>query len=42
MPKVSENCTHVYYVFGLIISDKSIIKKRKLIVEALQAEGFQH
>lgn len=39
MPKVSENCTHVYYVFGLIISDKSMIKKRELIADALKAEG---
>ncbi len=39
MPKVSEDCTHVYYIFGLILTEMSIIKKRKFIVEALKAEG---
>ena len=27
MPKVFKGCTHVYYVFGLIICDKDMIKK---------------
>ena len=39
MPKVFEGCTHVYYVFGLIICDKDMIKKRQLIADALKAEG---
>ncbi len=39
MPEISKGCTHVYYVFGLILSEKSISEKRQLIAEALKAEG---
>ncbi len=39
MPSVSDECTHVYYVFGIVISDKAMIKKRQLIADALKAEG---
>ena len=39
MPKISSECTHVYYVFGLTLSEKSISEKRQLIAEALKAEG---
>ena len=27
MPKILNECTHVYYVFGLILSDESIFEK---------------
>ena len=39
MPKISNGCSHVYYVFGLILTEESIIKKRQLILDALKAEG---
>ena len=39
MPKILKDCTHVYYVFGLIITNKDMFKKREFIIEALKAEG---
>ena len=39
LPIVSNKCTHVYYVFGMILDDLSISQKRDLIINALKAEG---
>ena len=39
LPYIAENCTHVFYVFGIILSKKNIAEKRDLIANALKAEG---
>lgn len=39
LPFVPNNYTHVYYVFGIVLTDESISKKRDLIANALKAEG---
>ena len=39
LPKVSYECTHVYYVFGMILNNSLTSKNRNLIVSALKAEG---
>tara|TARA_B100000212_G_scaffold291237_1_gene232902 strand:+ start:13325 stop:14605 length:1281 start_codon:yes stop_codon:yes gene_type:complete len=39
LPFIPNNYTHVYYVFGIILSSKSISKRRNLIANALKAEG---
>ena len=39
MPFISKDCTHVFYMFGMILSAESTIKKRDFIVDALKAEG---
>ena len=33
------NCSHVYYVFGIVLNNESISEKRDLIANALKAEG---
>jgi perosamine synthetase len=38
-PPVGPDCTHVYYVFGMIVDPESTGVSRDLIVRALQAEG---
>lgn len=38
-PVVSENCTHVYYVYGLHIDIDALGVSRQRIAEALRAEG---
>ena len=39
LPVVSKECTHVYYVFGMILNNNSTANKRDLIFSALKAEG---
>ena len=38
-PKVSEDCTHVYYVYGLKLDTTQIKVTKSKIVDALKAEG---
>lgn len=40
LPVVKKNCTHVYYDYPMIIDVKKIGVSRKIIVEALKAEGI--
>lgn len=39
LPIIKDNCTHVYYVFPLIVDVDSLGVKRDIIIEALEAEG---
>ena len=39
LPSISKDCTHVFYVFGMILDKDHVAKKRKLIANALIAEG---
>lgn len=39
LPIISKGCTHVYYVFGIVLTDKSLYEKREKIAHALKAEG---
>ena len=41
IPLVKKNCTHVYYVYPLVIDSKKIKVDRKIILKALEAEGVQ-
>jgi dTDP-4-amino-4,6-dideoxygalactose transaminase len=41
IPFVKKNCTHVYYVYPLVLDSKKIKVDRKIIVKALEAEGVQ-
>ncbi len=41
LPKIRKDCTHVYYVYPIIIDEKKIKIKRKKIVESLKREGMQ-
>ena len=38
-PKVADDCTHVYYVYGLTLDTAAIGVPRQRIVDALRAEG---
>jgi perosamine synthetase len=40
LPRVSTNCTHVYYVFGMRIDCEQLCVSRTAVVEALGAEGI--
>ena len=39
LPLISEGCTHVYYVFGIVLTDKSLYERREKIAHALKSEG---
>jgi len=39
LPIVKDNCTHVYYVFPLIVDVETLGVSRDLIIRALKAEG---
>ncbi len=39
LPCIQKDCSHVYYVFGIILNEKSLYEKRSLIASALKAEG---
>ncbi|MEW7009870.1 DegT/DnrJ/EryC1/StrS family aminotransferase [Lentilitoribacter sp. EG35] len=39
-PKTSENCTHVYYVYGMVLDIDQLGVDRKRIIQALEAEGI--
>ncbi|MDB9915755.1 DegT/DnrJ/EryC1/StrS family aminotransferase [Alphaproteobacteria bacterium] len=39
LPIVKDNCTHVYYVFPLIVDIEKLGVSRDLIISALEAEG---
>jgi len=39
LPFIMNNCSHVYYVFGIVLNNESISEKRDLIANALKAEG---
>ena len=39
VPTVSEEATHAYYVYGLVLDIKSLGVSRDLLVQALRAEG---
>ena len=39
LPIVKDNCTHVYYVFPLIVDVEALGVPRDLIIKALEAEG---
>lgn len=39
LPIVKDNCTHVYYVFPLILDVEALGVSRDLIIKALEAEG---
>ena len=41
IPFVKKDCTHVYYVYPLVIDSKKIKVHKKIIVKALEAEGVQ-
>lgn len=41
IPYVRKDCTHVYYIYPLVIDSKKIKVDRKIIVKALEAEGVQ-
>ena len=41
IPFVKKNCTHVYYVYPLVLDSKKIKVDRRIIVKALEAEGVQ-
>lgn len=38
-PKVSKDCTHVYYAYGIVLDISQLGVDRKVIIEALKAEG---
>lgn len=38
-PVVKDNCTHVYYVYALVLDEKRLGVSRDRIADALQAEG---
>ena len=38
-PKVTEGCTHVYYVYGMTVDVDALGVSRKAIADALKAEG---
>ena len=38
-PKVADGCTHVYYVYGIVLDTKLIGVSRTKLVSALQSEG---
>ena len=38
-PKISDGCTHVYYIYGLTLDTAALGLKREKIVAALRAEG---
>ncbi len=38
-PRISENCTHVYYVYGIVLNIPQLGVDRDTIIEALHAEG---
>lgn len=38
-PKVSEGCTHVYYIYGITLDPEALGVSREKIVSALRAEG---
>lgn len=38
-PAVAKDCTHVYYVYGMVLDEAVLRVPRRLLVEALQAEG---
>jgi perosamine synthetase len=40
MPITSENCSHVYYVFPLVLDIEELGVSRNLIFQALEAEGI--
>ena len=39
LPFIPKDCSHVYYVFGMILIDQSISDRRSLVANALKAEG---
>lgn len=41
IPFVKKDCTHVYYVYPLVLDSKKIKIDKKIIVKALEAEGVQ-
>ena len=41
VPKVQDNCTHVYYVFGMVLAIDELGVSRDRIAEALEAEGIE-
>ena len=41
IPEVQENCTHVYYVFGMVLDVSELGVCRDRIADALSAEGVQ-
>lgn len=41
IPKVRENCTHVYYMYQMKIDTNKIGIKREVILKALEAEGVE-
>ena len=41
MPIVESECTHVYYVYPLILDEERLGVRRERIAEALQAEGVE-
>ncbi|MEM8726567.1 MAG: DegT/DnrJ/EryC1/StrS family aminotransferase, partial [Pseudomonadota bacterium] len=38
-PEVAEDCTHVYYVYGMALNTKALGVSRAVIADALRAEG---
>ena len=40
LPVVKNNCTHVYYVFPLIVDVDKLKMSRNIIIKALEAEGI--
>ncbi len=41
IPKVQDGCTHVYYVFGMVLDVKELDVSRDKIADALTAEGVE-
>ena len=39
LPYVSDKCTHVYYVFGMVLDENILKQKREFFAKALEAEG---
>lgn len=39
VPAVRQNCSHVYYIYGIVLDTEAIGIKRETIFEALKAEG---
>ena len=40
-PSVLEGCSHVYYVYGMVLDTKLLGVKREVLIKALEAEGVK-
>ena len=40
-PSVMEGCSHVYYVYGMVLDTKLLGVKREVLIKALEAEGVK-